>query len=285
MKLLVCCILLVLNISNLYAESTIRHITPENKYDKRNIYYIKLLKLALKKTEKTYGQVNVEAVNIKMTQKRAIIFIIENKVLDVIWTMTSLEREKQMQAVYIPLSKGLLGCRALLINKKHKSKFESIKSFNQFLKYTAGQGHDWPDTKILKSNGVRLETSPNYKGLFKMLIEERFDYFPRSVYEIWDEYKSYKSQDIVIDEHLLLLYPSPSYFFVSKKNIRLAKRLEIGLKKAIDDGSFNKLFNSFSKEKNVFKILKNKKIFKLKNPYMSPLTPIKDKKLWYFSFD
>jgi hypothetical protein len=42
-----------------------------------------------------------------------------------------------------------------------------------------------PDTTSQRANGLRLELSPRYDGLFRMLKSNRFDYFPRSVLEIW----------------------------------------------------------------------------------------------------
>lgn len=285
MKVMFISMLLIAINYSLLAKPVIRHIPPEDKTDLRNNYYIQLLDLVIKKTEKKFGKIKLQEAVQQMNQSRAIQFMIKNKYIDVVWTMTSVERERKMLPIRIPLYKGLLGCRALLITRSNKNKFKDIDNLNQFKKFIAGQGHDWPDTLILRSNSLKVEPGTLYKSLFTMLLNNRFDYFPRSVIEIWDEYQIYRRNDIVIDKYILLLYPSPGYFFVSLQNHKLAKRIETGLRIAIEDGSFDKVFNVFAKKKKVFQILKNKKIFILKNPYMPTTIPLKDKKLWYFSYE
>jgi hypothetical protein len=50
-----------------------------------------------------------------------------------------------------------------------------------------GQGSDWPDTAVLRDNGLQVVTSQNYASLFRMLDAGRFDLFPREVLVAWDE--------------------------------------------------------------------------------------------------
>ena len=89
--------------------------------------------------------------------------------MDVIWTGTTIEREKIMLPVRVPLLKGHKGCRLLLINKDKKDVFSKIKSVNELKKMTAIQGIDWPDTSILTANNFKVETTAIYEGMFKSL--------------------------------------------------------------------------------------------------------------------
>ena len=52
---------------------------------------------------------------------------------------------------------------------------------------------------------------------------------------------------LVMEENLMLYYPSPFYFFVNHNNSALADRIERGLRIAIEDGSFDELFFSVSR--------------------------------------
>jgi hypothetical protein len=77
-----------------------------------------------------------------------------------------------------------------------------------------------------------------------MLRAKRFDYMPRGVYEAFHEQRVNERENLAIEKKIFLHYHVPFYFFVSKENAALGQRVERGLKLAIKDGSFDKLFNS-----------------------------------------
>jgi hypothetical protein len=70
---------------------------------------------------------------------------------------------------------------------------------------------------------------------------------------------------------------------VSKQNPKLAERLERGFETAIQDGSFDKLFNTHWYIQDALKLTKiqERKIFRLKNPLLTPETPLDRTELWY----
>ena len=268
-----------------YAETlTIRHIKPVNENDIRNEYFVGLLKLALEKT-KDQGSYQLTPAKSKMVQERAIASLKDGQFIDVLWTMTSKERESTLLPVRIPLLKGLLGHRIFIINKGEESKFQKVNTIDDLKKLSAGQGKGWPDTEILISNGFKVKESPSYLNLFKMLQGKRFDYFPRGVNEPWAEVVAHKDKNLVIEETLLIQYPAPIYFFFSTKNTALAKRIEQGLWKSIDDGSFDETFKNSPANVGIFKNanIDNRKIFKINNPLLTPETPLNDTRLWYSS--
>jgi len=200
--------------------------------------------------------------------------------VDVVWTMTSKEREEVLLPIRIPLEKGLLGWRIFLIQTKNAGKFANIKSLDDLKKYEAGQGHDWPDTEILRASGLKVKGSPNYDSIFKMLEAGRFDYFPRSVLEIWDEAKSHPDMDLEIEKTVVVQYPTAQYFFVNKKNTQLAGLIESGLQLALKDGSFDKLFLEEYGEDLKRANLKGRTHFLIGNPLLPAQTPLQDKRLW-----
>ncbi len=285
MKLLPLVILLALISSSFCQanEKTISYALTGSAKDQRHKYFVKLLNLALSKTNNKSNAVQLQANSIPMQQGRAILELALERDIDVVWTVTSQEREKKLLPIRIPLIKGLLGYRVAIIRAADKNKFAEVTSIKNLRKFTAGQGHDWPDTKVLAANQIKVVTSSTYDGLFAMLETKRFDFFPRGVNEAWQELAMQENPKLKIEDSIMLYYPSPIYFFVNKKNKSLAERIERGLKHAIDDGSFDQLFYSDPDHKRMFASvnIEQRNIITLQNPLLSPLTPLDNKKLWF----
>ena len=131
MRRLIFLFLLLINISS-YGITNVKIILPESEKDVRYTYYLDLLKLSLDKTTKKYGKYQLNIQYRDVTRKRLISYLADGSPdLDVIWTGTTIEREKIMLPVRVPLLKGLKGCRLLLINKDKKDVFSKIKSVNE----------------------------------------------------------------------------------------------------------------------------------------------------------
>ena len=261
----------------------IRHTAMVNPNDTRSQYYIDMLHLALSKTRDTLGDFVVQGTT-QMNQSQAIHNLSRNLWIDVLWTMTSVEREELLLPVRIPLLKGLLGHRIFIVRRADKERFARIETLDELKRFSAGQGHDWPDTAILKANGFNVTTASTYPGLFDMLQMERFDFFPRGVNEPWNEVIRHADKDLIVEPTLMLYYPAPTYFFVNKENAALAERLEKGLKTAIEDGSFDELFRTHPANIPIFEQanLPGRKLFVLENPLLPPLTPLDVPEYWYF---
>lgn len=264
-------------------ETTVRYLLRDKSKTTNDRYYSQLLSLALEKTKQPNEKIILKPVDIGMLQRRALEALLNANTIDIVWTMTSIEREKTFVPIRIPLKKGLMGYRVLLINKKDRAKFDSIKSLSQLKKLTGGQGRDWPDTKILQANKFKLITSMGYNELFKMLQANRFDFFPRSVSEAWAEVAGRPNSGLMVQPSIMLKYTSPFYFFVNPKQKKLAARIEKGLRLAIKDGSFDKLFQEHLRKTNTIPLaeLKKMKVYELSNPYLSKETPIDEEALWY----
>ncbi|WP_158965973.1 hypothetical protein [Paraglaciecola sp. L3A3] len=203
--------------------------------------------------------------------------------LDIMWVMTSKQREESALPIRIPLLKGLLGYRVLVIRENQINKFAEIKNTDSLKKLVAVQGFGWPDYEILQANGFNVASSEWYSTIFKSLSKGFYDYFPRSVIEVWAEKEQIKSSKLVIDKKNLLVYPTAIYFFVGKNNTKLAERIEYSLLQAITQGSFEQLFTNYPTHQQTFNIIdwKNRKIHLLTNPLLPIETPINNKKLWF----
>lgn len=203
--------------------------------------------------------------------------------LDIMWAGTTPELERDFIPIRVPLFKGLLGHRIFIIRKGDEEKFSRITQFSDLLRLKAGQGRNWGDTQILESAGINVVKPVNYPNLFHMLDGERFDYFPRAVHEPWPEVSSRPELNLSIEEKLMLVYPMPLYFFVSKHNQQLADILIEGLNRAVDDGTFNQLFLNNEDIKTAIELtnMKDRRVFRVSNPNLSPETPLDDERLWF----
>jgi ABC-type amino acid transport substrate-binding protein len=102
-----------------------------------------------------------------------------------------------------------------------------------------------------------------------MLQKNRFDYFPRSVGEIYPELEAHSDKDLVVEETMAIVYPYPAYIYVNKKDKALAERLEKGFDIIMKDGSFEKLFAEKHEEALKKANLAKRRIFFLDNPLNS----------------
>jgi hypothetical protein len=259
------------------ADIVVNYPRPESGPDERSRYTQRLLELVLQRAYLTY---RVELNPVRMQQGRAIVRLKNNQGIDVISTMTSTEREAEMLPIRIPIDKGLIGWRLLLINKAQAEKFKDITTLDSLKTLMAGQGADWPDTSIMRANGLSVYGTTNYDALFNMLESERIDYFPRSVTEIWTELDLYEKR-LTVEPSVVLHYPTAIYFFVRKGNTRLAADIRDGLEQMIADGSFDKLFDEWFGDTLRRSRLKDRRVFELRNPLMPAAMPVGRKNLWY----
>lgn len=241
-------------------------------------HMIKMVQLALDHVDSKH---KLEAVEGPMTQMRLIEDTLKGS-LDIMWAGTSKELEEQLEPIRIPMYKGLLGHRLLIIRKGDQAKFDQVKNIEDLRKIPLGQGTDWIDTKILEANGLKIVKTTKYTNLFFMLDGSRFDGFPRAVFEPFSEVEKRPELNLTVEKRLMLVYKMDSYLFVNKKHKQLARDLELGLNRAIADGSFEKVFlSAASVQEAIFKgDLKNRLIIPLDNPFNSKETPIDRAELW-----
>ena len=252
---------------------------PESASDPRVEYPLKLLDMALKKSGAQYELLPSQ---LAMQQGRALQEVeFGSDMVHIVWSMTSKEREQKTLPIRIPIYKGLIGWRLPLVTQNASIQFMGVKEIEDMKPFEAGQGHDWPDTEILRFNGLAVQGSPTYEGLFLMLEANRFHYFPRSVIEIWAEADLHAHNGVVIDSHIALHYPAAFYYFVNKGNTKLAKALTQGLEKSIADGSFDQLFHQYFDPLIKRSDLGNRTVIELKNPLLPALTPLGRKELWF----
>lgn len=148
----------------------------------------------------------------------------------------------------IPLDKGLLGLRVLLIKEKSQSRFDQLHNAEELRqKMIGGFNPHWGDYQIYQENGFNQLSATKYENLFKMLSSSRFDFFSRGLIEVWSELEKFRPlyPDLRVENRFAFYYNFPVYFFVHKDNAKLAERLAEGLQRIQANGAFDALFQSY----------------------------------------
>lgn len=247
--------------------------------DGRQKYPIRLLETCAKHLS---GTISFSPSKLRMQQGRALKLLEQkNSIIDVAWTLTSTEREQKLLPIRIPIDRGLIGWRLLLIHQDQLDRFNSITSLEQLAQLRAGQGHDWPDTPILRHNQLNVAINHSYAGLFEMLKHKYIDYFPRSLMEIRAEEQQHAAAGITIEPQLLLHYPAALYFFVSPHKPQLAQQLHQCLNTMIANGELQALFNEYFLQDIKQANLHQRRVFTLSNPLLPPATPLQQPELWF----
>lgn len=271
--------LLLISINAQAALWSITYPRPIDDRDLRTEYPLALLTLALEKTGVKYSLMPSDRI---MLQGKALRQLRENREVNVVWSMTDSQREKDLLPIRIPLAKGLIGWRVFLINELNEGRFYEGMSKNELLKLVPISGEEWPDTKILQANGFNVFTVPSYGNAAEVLETNKADFFPRSVMEVLNEVNVGElPAEVKLEKNLAIYYPTALYFFVNKGNTTLARLIETGLQMAIEDGSFDALFMSTYEDSLEQLDLPHRTTIVLDNTLLPEQTPLQKESLWY----
>lgn len=234
-----------------------------------SLFFYPLLKLALSKTVASDGPFTVEYYPQTLSSARILSKLQNNDGINVVWTSTSSERERDFRFVPVSLLRELSNYRVFLIRKEDQARFAKIQTLDELRQLKVGMGGHWPDATLLRNNDFDVVTSIYYESLFKMLATKRFDYFPRGLFEAWNDLEQHADMGLMIEPRLMFYYRAPFYFFVNKDNIALANRIERGLKIAMNDGSYEELLFSVPNFKHAYdeQLNNQRKTFHLEELY------------------
>lgn len=238
--------------------------------DPRDVFPEKLLKLALEKNGDDCTMTpSAEVLQTKLMYAE----MAANKGINIIHTGMDANLEKILRPIRVPIYRGLLGYRLFIINKNRAADFAKIQTLDDLKKFTAAQGIGWQDVDIMRAAGLNVAIS-EYDWIFKQVEAGRVDFFPRGAPEPFGELAERKDEakDLMVDPHVVLVYPFDMFFYTNKENEDLAQAIENGLKKAYADGSYLALFNNDEEIKKVLSEAKlNERVkISIDNPLMSP---------------
>ncbi|MDO3386487.1 transporter substrate-binding domain-containing protein [Gilvimarinus sp. SDUM040013] len=239
-------LLLALTASNLSAGTSQRLVVPmygaeDPHHD--SYFFSRLLKLALDKTVSEYGPYTLEIPEVMLTDDRLKAQVVKGTV-DVMWHSSIGSEDMGLRMIPVSLLGELSEYRAFLVRHGDQARFNNIHSLDDLRQMVAGIGAQWPGVPVLKKNDLPYVSSSRYELLFRMLAADRFDYFPRGLYQIHSEPNLYPEFNLVVESEILLHYPNDVYFFVREDNSELAERLRLGLERAQEDGSKQRLMET-----------------------------------------
>lgn len=253
-----------------------------NGIDAEKTFTYQVLKLALSKSGKPY--VLRPSTLPKATEQRAIEAIANGERVDVAWLGATQTADNKLWPVRIPIERGLLGYRLMLIDRSRQAQFDQVRSLSDLRKFYALQGGGWPDVDILRNAGIKVLTG-DYRNLFKMLSRGRGDFLPVAVYEAFDAQADHTADapNLEVEETLVLHYRFTSMYYVRKSNKTLHDDIYNGLLAAYRDGSYQALFNSNAAIQSGLKLgdLKHRRVIEIDNPFLSPESQAIDAKFWF----
>lgn len=250
---------------------TIMHRAPDSENDKRQEYNTALLKLALGKTLKPGEEIEFKTIP-KVSLARARSLLNTNKFPNLVMELTYEDEttlNSDIDYAAFPIELGALSYRVCFVSPQFKASKEKIETLDDLKKKSYATGIGWAESYIFKEQQFRVVEVNSYENIFKMLYNNRFDFFCRGITEIYNEYNAFGSRyQLDVDRTFMIHYKIPRFFYFNKGNQALKKRLESGLKMAFEDGSMLKLWNQHFSESIKFSSLKNRRLFELENKHL-----------------
>ncbi len=257
----------------------------ENDLDSFDQYLWRLFRGALERTRDRWGGYVLQPSG-HMREKRRI-YVLEHQLAGVNVSLFPAQKGlgDQLVPVRIPVDRGLLGYRVLLIHDREQARFDKVRTVEDLKQFTFGLLSWWEDVPIMQASGLTVVPGTSYEGLFKMLVAGRFDAFNRSSSEVLQEL-ALRQKDlpgIGVEKHLLLHYPMPAYFWFpnNEDGRKRAERVRVGLTEMLKDGSFQAMFDE--EYSNLIKKLDldHRLVLEMPNPLLAGDDPFDDPTLWY----
>ncbi len=242
-------------------------------------YAREVLKLALDRSGHGY---DIETVRTEATVPR-LMRLLESgpdAAITVHWAATEPEFEERLLPVRIPIDRGLIGYRVLLIRQSEAPRFAGVRSLDDLKSFTLGQGFGWSHVAILRAAGLQVQEIPEFEGLFRMVAAGNLDAVPRGATDIGREIaeRAKTEPDLAVEPHLALVYDHAAiFFFVNGRNLALYQAIKDGLDRAYADGSFMTLFENHPDIRAGLALAaQDRMLLKIPNPALTPATAALD---------
>lgn len=208
------------------------------------------VKLALEKSRDRFGDYRFDIDTTSYSRTRTLRGLLAGDTINTISApeQTYFKRGEgpPLLVVPVPLLRGTLGKRLLIVKRERVHEFRHLASTQELAKFSAGLGFDWIDTQFFAQSQLPYTTGTDTKQLFTMLLHGRYDYLPLGMLEAGAALNaSGLGAQLAIVDNLLLEYPLPVYLQLSPGKKDLARRLTYGLQQAKEDGSLQALFNQY----------------------------------------
>jgi hypothetical protein len=144
-----------------------------------------------------------------------------------------------------PLTRNLLGYRVAIIRETDADRFSAIDTPEEVRQLIHGIPETWSDATIFRHNGYEVAEEGDFEDIFDRLAAGRFDYSAYGANEVLGvfENRASKREGLIIDENLLFFYPFPLVFYINPERADLGERIEVGLKRIMQSGELEAIYN------------------------------------------
>lgn len=266
-----------------WAVDIVRIPQTQSEMDVRYNYKNAILLRALELTEAEFGAYELHTIETVMMRNRALAAIQAGKLINVYFSPADDLWNQHTLAIKIPIRRGILSYRLLLIHEADAPLFKKVKTLDDLKKLTAGLQAEWVTTKILEASKFTMVKVQSYDGLFLMLENHRFNYIPRGVHEIYDELNARKdiASHVIVEPSLALHLAMPTYTYVSPKEPQLARRIEKGMNMMVENGDLERMFLEYYADDIERADLHNRHIIEINNPFFNDYSLLKNETLWF----
>lgn len=268
------------------AQGVIYYPRPLVTESPQGTYALKIIQLALDKTAQEYRPLTVRYSPMPLSHEEAKQALDQGDI-DVAMLAGTNAYDQRYAHVPFPVDRGLFGLRVGFIKREHRNLFENVKSIEELQNYSLCIVPSWALSDVFQHSNLSLHSEQDYPAVFGALDNGFCQYLSRSVFEALPEFGLWSEQleGLAIEPHLVLRMPLAGYFYTSKENTALARRLEIGLLRAFEDGSFLKIFDDeFAVSLQSLRIL-SRRVLQLNAPERHEGAPSRYSPLWYSGFD
>lgn len=247
-----------------------RHRDSASGGNDRESYIWEVMEAALQATVYDYGEYKIELVQDINQEREDYELYNDTGVITVISDSLNQNNIDNLSVIHFPVLRNILGYRVFLIDGGRQDEFNNIKTLDDLKPYQFGIGIGWNDKIVLEHSGLKVYEESEYSLLFKDVTTGVIDIFSRGVNEVVDEYDKYSLiyGNLKIEDNILLYYPLPRYYWFSKSphGDMLRERLEIGLKRIEEDGTFYEIFDRYFAEDIKKLNLSDRVLIRLENP-------------------
>jgi len=242
----------------------------------RYLFEVEVMILALEKTLEDDGPYELQPIH-PMNRARNLLALSQDTYPNLVMLLSyedSLLDDGNLIYIPIPLDRGIFSYRLCFMRDEIKPRMQGIKTLKQLKGFHFGSGVGWADTKILRHNGLTTLEADTLLSLFRMTKAGRIDLFCRGVGEYYSELTQQgQTIDLSADDEITLYYPLPKFLFAHKNSKALMDRIQRGLKRALDDGSFDQLWKHEHEQHLQQAHLKTRRLIILENPLIRKLPP------------
>lgn len=169
-------------------------------------------------------------------QRKAI--MLQKKEIDVMYAGYTAALAQQLSAIRIPITRGLIGHRLLVVHDQALPRYQDIKTLTALQQHPALLGFGWPEAALFRANRMSV-IERIYDEIFAAVNNGHRGFFARGVLEVYGELADRPAMNnLMVEPNILLRYPSAVFFFVHPDNLELEQALKEGFNKGYVDGSY-----------------------------------------------